>query len=373
MSDTIEAFGAMATAGLAANALDGPGADHGTHGESCLNCGTALTGPFCGQCGQKGHVHRSLLHVGEEFLHGITHLDGKAWHTLPALVFRPGKLTREYIEGKRARYIAPVPLFLMVVFLMFFVLSFLGGSGGPIKPENISSMTPKQATQQLAALDKDLAAARAKLQALPKDAPDGDRAAINTKIGVLEAVRPPLAMRAEGRVDSPLELPELLGAALQSDEVKVDFVDPSLTAKAKHALKNPDLLFYKLQNKAYKLSFLLVPMSLPWLWLVLFWRRHPDGTRVGMYDHAIFALYSISFMSLLFVAVCVAGVAGMTQPGAWIALVVVAPLFHLFTQLRGAYKLRVFSAAWRTVFLANAAVITLSFYATLLLPLGLLD
>ena len=70
MSDSIEALGAMATAGLAAQALDGPGASGGAHGETCLNCGATLVGPFCGQCGQKGHVHRSLLHVGEEFLHG---------------------------------------------------------------------------------------------------------------------------------------------------------------------------------------------------------------------------------------------------------------------------------------------------------------
>ena len=38
------------------------------------------------------------------------------------LLFRPGKLIRSYIDGHRARYVAPVPLFLMVIFLMFFVL-----------------------------------------------------------------------------------------------------------------------------------------------------------------------------------------------------------------------------------------------------------
>ena len=121
MSDQIEAAGALVTAGLAANPLDRPAGDGGQSG-ACANCGTALSGPFCSKCGQRAHLNRSIGDVFHEFLHGITHFDGKAWTTLPMLLFRPGKLIRSYIDGHRARYVAPVPLFLMVIFLMFFVL-----------------------------------------------------------------------------------------------------------------------------------------------------------------------------------------------------------------------------------------------------------
>ena len=113
MSGSVEAMGSLVDAGLIAGSIDPAGTINAAKvadaHHQCANCGAHLTGTFCTGCGQKAHVHRSLLHVGEEFLHGITHFDGKAWTTLPMLLFRPGKLTRDYIEGKRARHVAPVP------------------------------------------------------------------------------------------------------------------------------------------------------------------------------------------------------------------------------------------------------------------------
>ena len=53
------------------------------------------------------------MHVIGEFLHGLLHFDTKAWRTLPMVIFRPGTLTRNYVYGKRARYISPLTLFLL--------------------------------------------------------------------------------------------------------------------------------------------------------------------------------------------------------------------------------------------------------------------
>ena len=126
MSNEFEAVGALATAGLIVKAAERKtGVDHhDAHDTVCANCGAELTGPYCHVCGQRGHVHRSLLHMGEELVHGIAHFDGKVWTTLPLLAFKPGKLTRDYIEGRRATYVSPMGLFLFVVFLMFFAFSF---------------------------------------------------------------------------------------------------------------------------------------------------------------------------------------------------------------------------------------------------------
>ena len=125
MSDELEAAGAVATAGLVAAQTDGAVAHRGdaSHGGSCANCGATLTGAFCQACGQAAHVHRSLLHLSEEVLHGVLHFDAKGWRTLPLLVFRPGLLTRRYIDGQRVRHVSPLALFLFTVFLMFFVFS----------------------------------------------------------------------------------------------------------------------------------------------------------------------------------------------------------------------------------------------------------
>src|SRR5882757_4805582 len=132
MSNEIEAAGALVTAGLAAHEIEtansGTGLpqkdaahaqDHGT----CRNCGAALSGAYCHACGQAAHIHRSLLHLAEEVLHGVLHFDAKGWRTLPLLLFRPGLLTRRYIDGQRMRYVSPLALFLFTVFLMFFVFS----------------------------------------------------------------------------------------------------------------------------------------------------------------------------------------------------------------------------------------------------------
>ncbi len=57
--------------------------------------------------------------------------------------------------------------------------------------------------------------------------------------------------------------------------------------------KNPSLMLYKLQSASYKFSWLLIPLSLPFLWVLFFWKR-----QYKLYDHTIFITYSIAFMSL---------------------------------------------------------------------------
>lgn len=367
MSDQIEAAGALVTAGLAAHSLDHGAAGDGTHGGACANCAAPLSGPFCAQCGQHAHLHRTLGAVFHEFLHGITHFDGKAWHTLPMLLFRPGRLTRSYIEGHRARYIAPVPLFLMVIFLMFFVLSFVHLPDDAIDVGG--NATPAQRTAEvnkaLASIDKDIAAAEA-----------AGNTAEAERLRVLRAGVGSLGKRATQAHAGPNAVVQDVGrelaAANARGDLNLETGLPWLDAKAKEALKNPALVLYKLQSKAYKLSFLLVPLSLPWLWLAFFWRPRVNGVRVGMYDHAIFALYSISFMSLLFIAGSLAVTAGITTGLFW-QILLLLPAVHMFAQLRGTYALGWWGAGWRTLYLSLAAVLTLSAYLVILVVLGVLD
>jgi Protein of unknown function (DUF3667) len=365
MSDQIEAAGALVTAGMAANTLDQPSGGKHSAGGACANCGAVLTGPFCGQCGQRAHLHRTVGSVFHEFLHGITHLDGKAWTTLPMLLFRPGRLIRSYIDGHRARYVAPVPLFLMVIFLMFFVLSFvsINDNIGPTRV-NATDIANGEAevAKTLSDIDRDLAAARAA----------GDTARVRElEIGrtLVGTVGPKAVGLAKGGATVTVtdKIADEIEAAARSGKLKVNTGIPALDAKGSEALKNPRLVLYKLQSKAYKLSFLLVPMSLPWLWLVFLWKRG-----VGLYDHAIFALYSISFMSLLFIAASLALTADIVTSAFWVPLVL-APGAHMFVSLRGAYGLGVFGAGWRTVYLTIAAGFTLSLYFLILIVLGVFD
>ncbi len=90
-------------------------------GAPCPNCGTALAGPWCYTCGQKGEdFHRSIWHLFAESFESLTHFDGRFWKTLPTLLVRPGKLTRDYLDGHRAAQIPPFRLFLVVLLAVFF-------------------------------------------------------------------------------------------------------------------------------------------------------------------------------------------------------------------------------------------------------------
>src|SRR3546814_2027857 len=65
----------------------------------------------------------------------------------------------------------------------------------------------------------------------------------------------------------------------------------------KKANENPGLALYKLQMSAYKFSWALIPISVPFVALLFLWRR-----RYKLYDHAIFVIYSLDFMTLLVIA-----------------------------------------------------------------------
>lgn len=87
---------------------------------ACRNCGVTLLGEHCWQCGQpvKGLV-RPLPSWIADFLDTVFEYDGRLWRTLGPLLFRPGYLSREYIAGRRVRYVSPVRLFLFLTVLLF--------------------------------------------------------------------------------------------------------------------------------------------------------------------------------------------------------------------------------------------------------------
>jgi hypothetical protein len=109
---------------IASELATGTNASSGTHAQHCANCGAAVDKAYCPECGQNTHIHHSLLHLVEELLHGLLHFDTKAWRTIPALMWRPGELTRNYIDGQRTRFVSPLALFLFLIFFDVFCLWF---------------------------------------------------------------------------------------------------------------------------------------------------------------------------------------------------------------------------------------------------------
>jgi hypothetical protein len=88
----------------------------------CRNCGAALTGRYCSQCGQGAEVHvPSVKEIIHEVLEGLTHSDSRLWNTLKCLWLQPGQLTLEFIAGRRVAYLPPFRLYLILSVLYFFL------------------------------------------------------------------------------------------------------------------------------------------------------------------------------------------------------------------------------------------------------------
>ena len=84
------------------------------YSEFCYNCGIRLAGTFCANCGQKAQaLDPSLAHLLHDLTHELLHFDGKIFKSVWTLVARPGVLTREYFEGRRARWVSPIRLYLV--------------------------------------------------------------------------------------------------------------------------------------------------------------------------------------------------------------------------------------------------------------------
>ncbi len=107
--------------------------------EPCVNCGAALTGAFCATCGQKRFVEsdRRLGHLAHQLISSVTDLDGRVWRTLRALLFRPGLLSREYFEGRRARWLSPVTLF-FAASVLYFIAPLHGSDFAPTFNQQVS-------------------------------------------------------------------------------------------------------------------------------------------------------------------------------------------------------------------------------------------
>lgn len=352
----IEAVGDAMTGAVIARAVEpeageGRGVDQG----ACLNCGFELIGPHCHGCGQKAKVHRTLRSYGHDLLHGVFHFEGKVWKTLPMLAFKPGELTRRYIHGERAKFVSPLALFLFGVFLMFAVV---GGLAGEMHmPSDEVTVTLKG--KPLSELEKGLKDQQARKVALDAQIKAADAADRDTK---------PLEVQRD-RLDKEIDQIETARDVLTGKKWTVTDANtgwPALDAKIKAANENPNLFLYKLQSSAYKYSWALIPLSVPFVWLLFFWKR-----QFKIYDHAIFVTYSLTFMLFLTVVLTVAGFAGLTEPWVPLAGVFVPPL-HIYKQLRGTYQISRIGGVVRTFALAVFGTIVLSLFLVLLLLLGAL-
>ena len=373
MTGDMDAIGAAVTAGLAARAVEshrGEGT-YAADGQRCLNCGTSLFGPHCHRCGQKGDVHRSFGAIGHDLVHAIFHFEGKIWNTLPLLTWRPGDLTRRYIHGERARFISPLALFLFAVFLTYAVLAMVGaGSMGGFDMQKLAAdqtRTNALTSTMQAEVDRiDDRLARADLPAEERSRLTQERVVLQKSADYLGVSR---SIDRDARAKGPPVLADPADQVAASadflsrtkSDTGIAFIDHGIDK----ALANPGLLLYKLQANAYKFAWALIPLSLPFMWLLF-----PFSRRFHTYDHFVFVTYSISFMLLLFVVVRLLNLTIFGEVATFVAMLYMP--FHMYRQLRGAYRSSRFGALVRTTLLLFFSLFTVIGFMLLLLALGLM-
>jgi Protein of unknown function (DUF3667) len=332
---------------------------------ACLNCGAQLTGPYCAACGQKAHVHRTLSAIGHDVLHSVFHFDGKLWRTLPMLLFKPGELTRRFIHGERAKFVSPMGLFLFAIFMMFAVFSFTGDGS----TANVPAGWQKGLAEEAKTLDAEIPKVEAKLRATPATSPEAK--VLREKLQDMKSERNGIGFATEGKAvfveeDAQVDVAPGVKLSAWKSDTGIAWLDHKLNNGGEKMISNPGLALYKLQSNGYKFAWLLVPLSLPFVWLVTLGVR---GHR--FYDHAVFTTYSISFMCILFIIASLAGWAGVND--GWLAIAfTIIPLAHIYEQLRHAYGLTRLGTLLRMVPLLLSTVFVVTIFFLILLMLGIM-
>ena len=292
------------------------------------------------------------LRNNEAELRAIFNLDTRAWKTVPLLLFRPGTLTSSYIHGQRARYISPLAMFLLSVFTMFVVFGFTNGSRIGVSDPVHRAAALEEARNEIGAAQQQVQEALARRNgSIPADTADPTDADAAEETRTFD-------------FDDESIYEEIRNSAADG-ELNVNTGWPAFDANLRENLLNPELAVYKIQNAAYENAFLLVPISLPLIWLLFIWRR---GTT--WFDHSVYILYSLSFVSLLFIVISlltmIPGAAGVLA-----APLLIASLVHSFFHLKGGYGLSWFSAAWRLPLQLVFAVVGLTIYVIIIIAMGL--
>ena len=89
----------------------------------CKNCGHYFRGLYCNRCGQKAAHRLDVKHVVHEAVHVFTHADKGIFPLIPAVLFRPGLVALDYVQGKRKRYFSIFQYLLIIVGIATYIVT----------------------------------------------------------------------------------------------------------------------------------------------------------------------------------------------------------------------------------------------------------
>ncbi|MDX1459443.1 MAG: DUF3667 domain-containing protein [Xanthomonadales bacterium] len=325
---------------------------------ACLNCGTGLRGPFCYYCGQPDrNFLRFFPSLLREFFEDFLDMDSRFVRTLKPLMFKPGRLTRDYLDGRRFRYTPPMRLYIFSSIAFFVIAALISTNAAR---ESVESFNSNSTGQQLS--EEQAQRAREALEDMPPELRDQlnldlDQLIEDAASGPDEAATAE-QKRAEGPsnqwfqvegiqvndepwdpVTNPVELPWV--PQWIDDWINRELEDSP--AKAEEINRNPDVIIEQVFDLLPATMFVLLPVvALLFKFWYLFARRY-------YIEHLIFALHNHAFLFVALLLILLSAVGriwaqarglGWLDEGLHWFLVAVAiwiPLY-LFISLRTVYR-----------------------------------
>lgn len=230
--------------------------------KTCLNCNHVVENKFCPNCGQENiETKQSFHYLFTHFVEDLTHYDGSFWKTIKALLFRPGRLTKEYLAGKRKLYVPPVKLYIFISFVTFLIPNLLPDYSFVEEPN------PKAKTESKEINDDKIDSATVSLNNGPK-------------IGNLKQLDSIQNVATEKEKMSRLEYYAYKYTLKNKEKTK--------KAESKEEIKE------NLKHNFPKVLFLYMPIFAFFLWLF------HNKKKWYYFDNGVFTLHYFAFLLLLF-------------------------------------------------------------------------
>ncbi len=338
-------FGAAADAAIEHAAADATASLKGKSGPvtdpNCLNCGAVLAGEFCHDCGQSAHsIRRPFWSLLGESLETFFSIDGRIARTVPDLLLKPGRVTRAYLDGKRARFIPAFRLYVLASLIFFVLMPLLTGQGFRVNLDGAPTMEEARAgiEREFAAgeiTEAERAEALAALDQLEQAWNDGLPGLVP---------EPPQTDPAREEADAPADgdwegfIPkDALDAIRASGEA-----GNSEASSFADVMENPNRLAAQTQEWIPRMMFVMLPVYACLLALTYLWRR-----QFLFFDHLIVSLH---FHSALFFAMSLGMLAALLIGYGWVALaLMIYSNWYLYRLHRVVYQRSGYSSILRTL------------------------
>ena len=359
MEHEAEAVGMAAAGGLSS------GAHHPVTTEvPCRNCGTVLHDRFCPSCGQLGaDFQRPVFELVSTSLGDMFALDGRLWRTVPALLFRPGWVTRQYLDGKRARFVPPFRLFLLSSLIFFFM---------------VFGVLERQSWMQELRIDpSDIAGDRIVMDGVQVDL-GGEAAAARIEAELSQSGLTPEQqaelssaieagdtgslidhfIREDGSVDREAlraSIAEQNAGSMTPEQIRTT---QDVADRVARVYENQALFAGRMKEWAPRFTLLFLPIFAFLLALSYGWHR-----KKFFYDHLITSLHYQTFVQIMLAALIGASVIFPPLAG-WASLISLVLLYlYLGRLLRVTYRTGHFMSGLRAFILLNAGFLVLSLLA----------